>query len=84
MYLCGGTHDYTESTYPLLRKNIIIEDDVWIGAGAFIGPGVRIGGGAVIGARSVVFKDVPPWQVVGGNPARVIKARVMKNPPVHR
>src|ERR1700691_3909920 len=36
VYLCGGTHDYTKSNYPLVRKPIIIEDDVWIGAGAFI------------------------------------------------
>jgi putative colanic acid biosynthesis acetyltransferase WcaF len=79
VYLCGGTHDYTRSAYPLVRKRIIIEDDVWIGAGAFIGPGVRIGRGAVIGARAVVFKDIPPWKVAVGNPARVIKDRVMRN-----
>jgi putative colanic acid biosynthesis acetyltransferase WcaF len=77
VYLCGGTHDYTKGNYPLVRKPIIIEDDVWIGAGAFIGPGVRIGQGAVVGARAVVFKDVPPWKVAVGNPARVIKDRVL-------
>jgi putative colanic acid biosynthesis acetyltransferase WcaF len=77
VYLCGGTHDYTKSNYPLVRKPIIIEDDVWIGAGAFIGPGVRIGQGAVVGARAVVFKDIPPWKVAVGNPARVIKDRVL-------
>jgi putative colanic acid biosynthesis acetyltransferase WcaF len=76
-YLCGGTHDYTKKAYPLVRLPIIIEDDVWIGAGAFIGPGVRIGQGAVVGARAVVFKDVPPWKVVAGNPARIIKDRVL-------
>lgn len=77
VYLCGGTHDHTKKSYPLLRKPIFIEDDVWIGAGAFIGPGVRIGQGAVVGARAVVCKDVPPWKVVAGNPARVLKDRVM-------
>ncbi|MEJ0005150.1 MAG: hypothetical protein WDM77_01845 [Steroidobacteraceae bacterium] len=77
VYLCGGTHDYTRSTYPLVRKRIDIAEDVWIGAGAFIGPGVNIGRGAVIGARAVVFKDVPPWTVSVGNPARVIKQRVV-------
>ncbi len=76
-YLCGGTHDYTDKTYPLLRKPIVIEDDVWIGAGAFIGPGVRVGRGAVVGARAVVFKDVSPWKVMVGNPARAIKDRVL-------
>jgi putative colanic acid biosynthesis acetyltransferase WcaF len=78
VYFCGGTHDYTRDNYPLLRKPIIIEDDVWIGAGAFIGPGVRIGQGAVVGARAVVFKDIPPWKVAVGNPARVIKDRIIK------
>lgn len=78
-YLCGGTHDYTRPTYPLVRKPIFIEKDVWIGAGAFIGPGVRIGEGAVVGARAVVFKDVPPWKIVAGNPARVIKDRRMSS-----
>lgn len=78
VYLCGGTHDYSQPNYPLLRKPIVIEDDVWIAAGAFIGPGVRIGRGAVVGARAVVMSDVPPWKVVAGNPARVIKDRVLR------
>lgn len=79
-YFCGGTHDYSLPSYPLQRKAIVVEDDVWIGAGAFIGPGVRIGQGAVVGARAVVSKDVPPWKVVVGNPARVIKDRVLRAP----
>lgn len=78
VYLCGGTHDYTSTRYPLVRAPIAIEDDVWIGAGAFIGPGVRVGQGAVIGARSVVFKDVPSWKVVVGNPAVILKDRVLR------
>jgi putative colanic acid biosynthesis acetyltransferase WcaF len=78
VYFCGGTHDYTDPVYPLVRLPIIIEDDVWIGAGAFIGPGVTVGQGAVVGARAVVVQDVPPWKVVAGNPARVIKDRVLR------
>jgi putative colanic acid biosynthesis acetyltransferase WcaF len=77
-YLCCGTHDYADPRYPLIRGAIVIEDDAWIGAGAFIGPGVTLGQGAVVGARAVVMKDVPPWKVVAGNPARVIKDRVMR------
>jgi len=78
-YLCGGTHDYTRPTYPLLRKSLTIEDDVWIGAFAFLCPGVRIGQGAVVGACAVVTKDVAPWTVVAGNPARVVRQRVMRD-----
>jgi putative colanic acid biosynthesis acetyltransferase WcaF len=77
-FLCGGTHDYTDPRFPLLRKKIVIGDYVWIAAGAFIGPGVTIGEGAVVGARAVVMKDVPPWTVVAGNPAVVVKQRVIK------
>jgi putative colanic acid biosynthesis acetyltransferase WcaF len=78
VYVCAGTHDYTSPLMPLLRPPIRIGDNVWICAGAFIGPGVTIGDGAVVGARSVVFKDVPPWTVVAGNPARVIKQRLLR------
>ncbi len=52
---------------------VIIEEDVWIGEHAVILPGVTIGKGAVIGANSVVTHDIPPYAVVGGNPAKVIK-----------
>jgi putative colanic acid biosynthesis acetyltransferase WcaF len=78
VYFCGGAHEYTDPRYPLIRRAIVVEDDVWIGAGAFIGPGVTVGQGAVVGARAVVMKDVPPWKVVAGNPARVIKERVLR------
>jgi len=53
---------------------ILIEDDVWIGEGAYICKGIKIGRGAIIGARSVVTKDVEPFTVVGGNPAKLIKS----------
>lgn len=53
----------------------IIGNDVWVGYGAYIRNGVTIGDGAVIGARSVVTKDVPPYAIVVGHPARVVKYR---------
>lgn len=74
-YICSGTHDYNVPNFPLVTKKIIIENDVWICAGAYIGPGVTVGEGAVVGARAVVTKDVPPWSVVAGNPAKIIKRR---------
>lgn len=57
----------------ITAEGIIIEDDVWIGAGAIITDGVRVGKGAVVAAGAVVTEDVPPHTVVGGVPARVIK-----------
>lgn len=52
---------------------IVIGDNVWIGEYAYIGKGVTIGEGAIIAAHAVVTKDVPPYSVVGGNPARILK-----------
>jgi putative colanic acid biosynthesis acetyltransferase WcaF len=78
VYVCGGTHDYTSAEMPLIKTQNIIGNNVWVAAGAFIGPGVTIGDGAVVGARAVVVKDVEPWTVVGGNPARLIKKREMR------
>lgn len=57
------------------KGDIIVNDDVWIGYGATIMSGVHIGQGAVIAAGAVVAKDVPPYAVVGGVPAKVIKYR---------
>ncbi len=58
-----------------IGKEVVINDDVWIGCGAIILKGVTIGRGAVIGAGSLVNKDVPEMAVVVGNPARVVKYR---------
>lgn len=59
-------------------KPVVVEDDVWIASEAIIMPGVKLGRGAVIGAGAVVTKDVPPYTVVGGNPARIL--RVLTDP----
>ncbi len=57
------------------KGDIVIGNDVWIGYEAVIMPGVHIGNGAIIGTRAVVTKDVPPYAIVGGVPAKIIKMR---------
>jgi putative colanic acid biosynthesis acetyltransferase WcaF len=77
-HLCAGTHDYTQPALPLLKPPITVKDQAWICADAFVGPGVTVGEGAVVGARAVVTRDVDPWTVVAGNPARFIKKRALR------
>lgn len=90
-FLLGGEHEYkTLSTYPFKNKYnngineaktkgpIMVEDDVWIGFNSLILSGVTIHKGAIVAAGSVVTKDIPPYAIVGGNPAKVIKFRFDK------
>ena len=77
-YLCTASHDISDSLNPLVTAPIIVKDQAWIATDAFVGMGVTVGQGAVIGARACVFKDVEPWTVVGGNPAKFIKRREIK------
>lgn len=60
---------------PKTKGDVLIGSDVWIGTEAIILSGVTIGDGAVIGARSVVTKNVPPYAIIAGNPAKIIKKR---------
>ena len=76
--LITGSHDVSSCRFDLVTKPIVIEDNVWVATGAMILPGVTIGEGAVVAAGAVVVKDVEPWTVVGGNPAKVIKKRVIR------
>lgn len=74
-YLCTGSHDYKKTTFDILAKKIVIEDEVWISTDVFIALGVTIGKGAVIGARSTVLSDMPEGMVCVGYPAKPIKPR---------
>lgn len=73
--LITGSHDIHSPTYDHVFSPIIIEDHAWIATDAMILKGVRIGRGAVVAAAAVVTRDVPPFTVVGGNPAREIGTR---------
>jgi len=57
------------------KGDTVVGNDVWIGYEALVMPGVHIGNGAIVSSRSVVVSDVPPYAIVGGNPARVLKER---------
>jgi virginiamycin A acetyltransferase len=70
----AGDEDMTANGPPI-RGDTVIGHDVWIGREATILPGVRIGDGAIVGACSVVSRNVPPYGVVTGNPARLVKRR---------
>jgi len=89
VFLLGGNHDsHVPSTYPfdsLILRNredvpatkgkIVVHDDVWIGQRAMILSGVDVGQGSIIAAGAVVVRDVEPYRIVAGNPARVVKHR---------
>lgn len=74
-------HAFSSRSIPMCKQGmqparpIVIEDDVWIGARVIILPGVHIRKGAIIGAGSVVTKDVPSYEIWGGNPAHLLKER---------
>ncbi|MEW6359075.1 MAG: acyltransferase [Planctomycetota bacterium] len=72
--------DMPMNVQPWVEKDIVIGNDVWVGANSVIVAGVRIGDGAVVGAGAVVTKDVPPYTIVGGVPARGIGRRGRRRP----
>ncbi|MBW4645979.1 MAG: acyltransferase [Goleter apudmare HA4340-LM2] len=77
----ANNHNFADPTIPMSkqgvsRKGIVIEDDCWLGHGVTVLDGVTIGKGSVIGAGAVVNKDIPPFSVAVGIPARVIKSRL--------
>lgn len=92
-FILGGNHSITGySTFPFsalsglepgidakCKGAIIVNDDVWIGLGVIVLSGVTIGRGAVIAAGSIVSKDVPPYAIVAGNPAKIIKYRLSED-----
>lgn len=78
-FLCCASHDITSSTIELVASPIQIASQVWLGARVIVLPGVTLGEGAVVAAGSVVTKDVASWSVVGGNPARFIKERILRD-----
>ena len=78
-FLCTGSHDHTKAAFDLITKPIVIEDGCWVGAQAFVGPGVTLKQNTVCAAVAVVVKDAGPDELIGGNPAKLIRKL---DPPV--
>ena len=76
-FLCTASHDVSSPTMALVAQPIVVEDNVWICARAIILPGVTLHTASVVGAGAVATKDVEAWSIVGGNPAKFIKKRVL-------
>jgi len=74
-YVCGATHDYDDTAFPLLAYSMRIGAYAWICARASVAPGVNAGEGAVLGLGSVATKDLAPWTIYAGVPAIKVKDR---------
>lgn len=74
-YLCSASRDIDDPANHLLTAPIVIAPFGWVASEAYVGPGVTVGEGGVVAARAVAVRDVPPWTVVGGNPARHLRTR---------
>ena len=79
VFLSTGSHNIYSEHFEMITGPIEIGDCVWVATNSTILKGVKISEGAVIGAESLVIDDVEPWTVVGGNPAKFIKKRVIKD-----
>lgn len=77
-FLCTGSHNYKSPTFDLIVKPITVEDGAWLGAGCWVGPGVTVGSHAVLTAGSVATKNLDPWGIYQGNPAVLVKQRVIQ------
>jgi putative colanic acid biosynthesis acetyltransferase WcaF len=78
-FLCTGSHNYKSPAFDLVARPIHVESGAWICAGAFVGPGVKVGSHAVLAAGSIATKNLEPFGVYQGNPAALIKQRVIAN-----
>jgi len=76
-FLCTGSHDYKKTTFDLITKPIKLEDGVWIGSGCWVGPGVTAESHSVLTAGSVAAKNLAANRIYRGNPAVLVKQRVI-------
>jgi putative colanic acid biosynthesis acetyltransferase WcaF len=74
-YICGATHDYDDPAFPLYSMPMTLGAYSWVCARASVAPGVNLGEGAVLGLGAVATRDLEPWSIYAGNPAKKIKER---------
>jgi len=78
-YLCTGNHDWSDKSFGLNVRPIVLDDGSWVGARALIGPGVMIGECGIATAGSVVVKPIPAYEIHSGNPAAFAKRRSFRD-----
>jgi putative colanic acid biosynthesis acetyltransferase WcaF len=74
-YLCGATHDYNDPKFPVVSFPMRVGRYAWVAARACVSPGVNLGDGAILGLASLATKDLEPWSIYAGVPARKVKER---------
>ena len=77
VYICTGNHDWTDPSFGLLVKPIVLNDGAWAGARSILTPGAVLGHCAIAAAGSVVMKTIPAYEIYAGNPAAFVKHRLI-------
>ncbi|MDQ6666070.1 MAG: WcaF family extracellular polysaccharide biosynthesis acetyltransferase [Acidobacteriota bacterium] len=80
-YLCTGNQDWSDPSFGMIVKPIVLQDGAWAGARATLAPGVTLGECAIAAAGSVVTRDIPPFEIHAGNPAAFLRRRCVKTGP---
>lgn len=76
-YLCTGNHDWKTTNLKLFRRPVVLSDGCWIGARSVVGPGVTVGIAAVLAMGGIAMRNIPPYEVWAGNPARYLRKRIL-------
>jgi putative colanic acid biosynthesis acetyltransferase WcaF len=78
IFVATAAHDVNKILFPTIKKPVIINDDVWVSSNVFINMGITLNKGVVVGSASVVTKDLPHGYICAGNPAKLLKKRIIK------
>lgn len=78
-YLCTGNHDWSDPSFGLIVKPIVLRSGSWAGARSMLAPGVVLGEGAILAAGAVAYKNIPAWEIHSGNPAAFVRQRHLRD-----